>query len=161
MRLPPRLLALILATTPLFAAEPSTASVKFPGYGFEIGALETGDPRVNFMPLTMSLPASDGFAPNINVTLQSHKDSLASFVSLTKEQFAQMQLTLVEEQLVGDYEWRVEYTGPFRNSTLHWYARAVAKDGRVYLATATALETQWPKVGARLREGVDSFKLTP
>jgi hypothetical protein len=38
------------------------------------------------------------------------------------------------------------------------YAQAVSKNGKVYLATATAKESQWATVGDTLRKHIDGFK---
>ncbi len=53
----------------------------------------------------------------------------------------------------------MEYTGDMSGRTLQWYARAELKDGKAYLATATATQEQWPSVSAKLRACADSLTL--
>ena len=69
-----------------------------------------------------------------------------------------MSFVIIEEKIVEPTEWRVEYKGAMKGSELHFYARAVSKDSKVYLVTATAKESQWATVGSTLRNHVDSFK---
>jgi hypothetical protein len=63
-----------------------------------------------------------------------------------KDSFQQMSWNIVEEEQIGDAEWTVEYRGQMQGNDFHFYARAVAKDGRVYPTTATAKESQWSLV---------------
>ena len=62
------------------------------------------------------------------------------------------------EKEIGHDEWSVEYTGTGQSGELHFYARAISKNGKVYLATATAKESQWPIISNTLRQHIDSFK---
>jgi len=50
------------------------------------------------------------------------------------------------------------HTGSMGDGDLHFYARAISKNGKIYLATATAKETQWSKLSDTLRQHVDSLK---
>jgi hypothetical protein len=66
-----------------------------------------------------------------------------------------MSWNIVEEEQIGDAEWTVEYRGPMQGNDFHFYALAVAKDGRVYPTTATAKESQWSLASESLRKHVD------
>ena len=134
----------------------TAATIDFPEYGFLIDAIDTKPGTTT--PLVMYMPASEGFAPNINVTIQPYPASIKDYISLSKRQFQQMSWNIVKEEQSGDAEWTVEYKGAMQGNDFHFYARAVARDGRVYLTTATAKESQWSSIGDTLRKHVDSFK---
>jgi len=139
------------------AAEPGTAT--FRQYGFTIQPLEG---QVGEMPATVAafyLPPNDGFSPNINVQLQPFTGDLDAYIKLTKEQFDQMGWEIVSEEKKSDTKWVVEYRGPIGGSQLQWYAVAVLSDGKAYLTTATAPQSQWEEVSATLKEHVDGFAL--
>lgn len=149
----------------MFASAPFLASVNagtvdLPQYGFSIEALDAvPSTAAATTALITFLPPSDGFAPNINVNIQPYPGDIASYIKLSKGQFEAMKWTLVSEKQVGGNEWVVEYTGSLpQASGLHFYARAIAKAGKVYLITATAKETQWSTQSDVLRKHVDSFQ---
>ena len=135
-------------------------TIDLPSYGFEIEALDgqAGDETV--AALMMLLPPTDGFAANINVNIQPYKGSAKDYAKLSTGQFEQMKWKVITEELKGENEWRAEYTGALKaGEQLHFYARALSKNGHVYLVTATAKESQWATAGAKLRKHVDSMKL--
>jgi PsbP len=136
----------------------TAAAIDLPEYGFVIDAIDAAPGSGPTTALMMFLPVSDGFAPNVSVNIQPYPDSIKDYISLSKGQFQRMNLTIVEEKQTGDNEWSVEYKGPAQGIDIHFYARAVIKDGMVYLTTATAKESQWSSVGETLRKHVDSFK---
>lgn len=134
-------------------------TIELPRYGFEIEAMDaetTGNPA---QALIMFLPASEGFAPNVNVQIQPYPGTLASYVELSQKQFEQVKFEVIAQKVDADTEWRVEYRSPSPNGPLRHYARAVVAPGQVYLVTATAKDSQWTAVEAILRRHVDSFRL--
>ena len=136
-------------------------TAEFPQYGFQI---ETLDGAVGDSPaqvVMMFLPASEGFAPSVNVQIQPYEAALKDYVALSKKQFEEMKLKIIAEQFKGDSEWVAEYGGTLQGMQLHWYARAVLHGKKIYLVTATAGEAQWAKVADKLRKNVDSFKVKP
>lgn len=135
------------------------ATIDLPVYGFELDALEAPVGQTPTSAVITFLPVSDGFAPNINVQIQPYPGSIKEYAELSKGQFAQMQWKIETEKLVGEQEWSAEFTGPMQGQDLHFYARALARDGKVYLVTGTAKESQWASVGPTIRKHVDSFKL--
>jgi hypothetical protein len=138
------------------------ATIDLPLYGFQIDALDaTPSTSAPTTVLEMFLPATESFAPNINVQIQPYTGTIKDYVTLSKGQFEQMKWKIVSEQQTGDNEWDVEYTGSYQGSDLHFYARAVSTNGKVLIATATAKESQWPAVSDTLKKRVDSFKVTP
>ena len=52
-----------------------------------------------------------------------------------------------------------EYSGMLHGRRLHWYARAVQNQNRIYLVTATATASQWKSLSEKLKSCVDSFKI--
>lgn len=106
----------------------------------------------------MCLPASDGFAPNVNVQIQPYADSIANYISLSKAQFEQLKFKIISE---GKKEggWTVEYTGSSSGNELHFYSRAVSDGKHVFLITAASKVGQWDTVSPTLKKCVDSFQL--
>jgi hypothetical protein len=135
------------------------ATIDLPVYGFSMDALEAPVGQTPMSAVMTFLPSSDGLAPNINVQIQPYPDTMKSYAELSKGQFTQMNWKAISDKLVGDNEWVVEYAGPMQGKDLHFYARALAKGGKVYLVTGTATESQWATLGDTIRKHVDSFKL--
>lgn len=148
--------ALALAAS---AVSLSAAPLSFSTAGFRIDALET--PRESAAassPLIMCLPATNGFAPNVNVQIQPYAEPLSSYAALSRQQFAQVKWKLRAEKLT-DAAWIVEYEDPTAGKEIHFYAKAVSGGKSVYLVTATARADQWESVGEKLKKCVDSFTL--
>jgi len=142
-----------------FSSHAESASIDLPVYGFQIDGLEASVGSEPSTALMTFLPVSDGFAPNINVQIQPYAGPMKDYIAMSKAQFAPLNWKLVSDKAVGDKEWAAEYTGPLQGQDLHFYARAIARDGKVYLVTGTAKESQWATLGETLRKHVDSFKL--
>ena len=138
------------------------ATIDLPLYGFQIDALDAAPAASSPTTVIQTfLPATDGFAPNINVQIQPYTGTIKDYATTSKSQFEQMKWKVVSDQQPNDNEWKVQYTGSFHGSDLHFYARAVSANGKVYLITATAKESQWATVGNTLLNHLESFKLTP
>jgi hypothetical protein len=150
------ILALLFAPC-LQRAEAGT--LDFPLYGFEIEALDAAPGAETAPALAMSLPGVRGFAANINVNIQPYKGTMKEYVALSKGQFGQMKWKVIAEETKGDAEWRAEYSATMNGNSMHFYSRALQKGDHVYLVTATAEESQWAGLQARLRKHVDSMKL--
>jgi hypothetical protein len=141
-------------------ATSGAATIELPLYGFEMDALDAApDPSSPTTVVQTFLPATDGFAPNINVQIQPYTGTMKDYAATTKSQFEQMKWTVTSDQQPNDNEWIVEYTGSFHDNDLHFYARAVSANGKVYLITATAKDSQWATVGDTLRKHVESLKI--
>ena len=136
-------------------------SAGYPEYGFVIDALHSRGGVAPTRTLETYLPATKGFAPNINVDIQPYNRTMKEYIILSKNQFQKAGLIVVAEKQVGDAESLFEYKGPMMERDFHFIARAVLKDGKVYLATGTALESQWVKVAKTLRKLVNSLKISP
>ncbi|MGE4158762.1 MAG: hypothetical protein AB7F75_06670 [Planctomycetota bacterium] len=138
-------------------AEKATEKLTFNDYGFAISPLEEAKAGQGTY-LMMFLPATDGFAPNVNVIAQSYAEGMPAYIALSKGQFKEFGFELHSEKNVGENEVSFEYSGTSQGRKLHWYSKAVQK-GRdtIYLITATSTEEQWPKVKSKLMQCVESF----
>src|ERR1700751_463675 len=144
------------------SSQAGAATIELPLYGFQMDALDAApDSSSPTTVIQTFLPASDGFAPNINVQMQPYTGTMKDYGTTSKGQFEQMKWKVVSDQQPNDNEWNVEYTGSFHGSDLHFLERAVSANGKVYLITATATESQWTTVGDTLRKHLESFKLVP
>ncbi len=152
------LIGAALYTAAIFTSA-TAATIDLPQYGFTIEALDAPPSATTATTALMTfLPAAEGFAPSINVNIQPYPGSITSYITMSKDQFKHMNWTIAAEKQNGESEWIVEYTGPMQGNDFHFYARAVANKGKVYLVTATAKETQWNSVSGLLRKAVDAFK---
>jgi PsbP len=134
-------------------------TIELPLYGFQIDALDAKPDAASTTALELCLPATEGFAPNINVQVQPYTGAIKDYATLSKQQFEGMKWKVVSEKQISDDEWSVEYTGSLGDKDLHFYARAISKNGKVYLATAVAKETQWATVSDTLLQHIQSFKV--
>lgn len=159
MKLSGRTIATLALLLTSFLTRAVANTIDLPQYGFEIDALDGEPGSETTVALMMFAPVSDGFAPSINVNIQPYKGSIKEYAALSKGQFEQMKWKVVSEEQRGEGEWRIEYTGTTKSGDLHFCARALFKSGRVYLVTATAKESQWAALEAKLRKHVDSMKL--
>lgn len=154
----PAIATLALLLTPCLQHAEANA-VEFPLYGFEIDPLDSTPGAEGSAVLVMSLPGVRGFASNVNVNIQPYKGTMKEYVALSKRQFEQAKCKVITDEQKEDGEWRIEYTATMGGNNLHFYSRALLKGERVYLVTATAEESQWAGVQAKLRKNVDSLKL--
>ena len=125
---------------------------------FTISAPVPSGGYVNSQPVLMSLPYSQGFAPNVNVQVQGYTDSLESYVRLSEAQFRSLNWKVIRKQLNGN-KALFEYSGDYNGRAMHWYSEATRHGNAVYLVTATALVSHWPTYSERLIASVRSFRL--
>lgn len=152
-----RLLPLLLC---LIGSVASAEPLKFSGEGFKIDPLEQpAGPAATHVAVALTMPASDGFSPNVNVMVQAYAEGLDAFVALSKQQFKEMGAKLIVDKKVSAQEWVVEYTGKLPQGDLHFYARALPAEGKVYLVTGTDKASNWTKHAAALKKCVDSFAI--
>lgn len=148
----------IISGTSLFAAT-APARLEFKTAGFSIEALEPETPSDSVTPVMMTLPPRDGFAPNVNVVIQPWKEGIDGYVVLSKKQFESMHFTVISSVKSTPSSATLEYKGNLPQGALHFYSRAISTGDKVYLVTATALETNWPADSTKLKRCVDSFTL--
>jgi hypothetical protein len=151
------LTVLAFTTLPGLAAEEAVDTLHFKANSFSIAPLEESAGSTTYHVLTMSLPATDGFGPNVNVQIQPYEATLNEYVDLSKRQFKTAKFTIIRE-IHTDRSHTFEFSGEVQWMSLHFYSKAEMAAGKVYLITATAKESQWEAVGAKLKKCVDSFK---
>ncbi len=153
----PYLVAAAVFCAAIGAAQQAPARLYFHASGFSIAPLDVAQEGPHQV-LFMMLPATESFAPNVNVQIQPFSGTIEEFVSLSRQGFDAAGLQVSGERIgKGAVTW--EYSGDYEGRNLRWYAAAHVGDGRVYVVTATALEQQWDTVAADLKECVDSFRL--
>jgi hypothetical protein len=146
-----------LTAWPCVAAEPDSR-LQFKSNGFSIAPLEERSETAICQAVMMFLPATEGFAPSVNVQIQPFDGTINDFASLSQQQFKAAGFTVVSENITKTtLVW--EYSGLFQGRKLHWYARAVQDKKAIYLVTATAADAQWKTVSVKLKACVDSFKI--
>jgi hypothetical protein len=159
MNNPVKLISAVACLSCAAALQVKATTIDLPLYGFQIDALDATPAAAPATALQLCLPATEGFAPNINVQVQPYTGAIKDYATLSKQQFEGMKWKVVSEKQVSDKEWSVEYTGALGDNDLHFCSRAISKDGKVYLATATAKETQWATVSDTLLQHLQSFKV--
>jgi hypothetical protein len=141
----------------LAARAQSTNLLHFPASAFSIAPLESPGTLASQVPLMMCLPATDGFSPNVNVNIQHYPGTIDEYLTLSLGQLKTAGFNVIEHKMAGTSAVVFEYAGETQGRKLHWYARAEKKAGKMYLATATATDDQWSRVGDLLKACVDSF----
>jgi hypothetical protein len=136
----------------------STNRLHFPVSGFSVAPLEVPAGESTQQSLMMFLPATDGFAPNVNVQIQPYPGTIDDYVALTLKQLKSMEIKVLEQKKPTKSVAIFEYQGELQGRSLHWYARAEKSADHVYLITATATPSQWKQVADRLKPCVDSFR---
>ncbi|MGX5913830.1 hypothetical protein ACR0ST_03765 [Aliidiomarina sp. Khilg15.8] len=104
------------------------------------------------------MPASNGFAANVNLQIQPYEGSLEEYEALSIAQFEQLELEVVQTDR-SDGELMFEYRGDMQGTEMHWYARVIQHDGLFYVVTATALAERWDEERDELTRSVQSFSL--
>jgi len=106
----------------------------------------------------LSLPPTNGYAPNVIVLIQSCPPAgLAKFSEVAKEYFRDNNIALLDSHFVSDSEWVLECNTSSQGAVYHFYTRVLRKEDKLYLTTATATADQWTTLSAKLKSCVDSF----
>ena len=152
----------IAALFPLLStafAQQTMVPLVFADYGFEITPLD-GKPGSESQNVFQTfLPPHDGFSSNVNVQLQVWDKTIAEYIALTRKQFSEGGFTEISFDQRGDDECILEYRGSIGEWLLRFYARAVFRDGYVYLCTGTTQSQDWKRDGEVIRNCVESMKL--
>jgi hypothetical protein len=161
------LLLTLIAILPAAVCTADEGVLRFDNEGFTIDStgfqVKSKDPQTNAygtLAAFLYLPPSQGFAPNVNVLIQDVPNTIKEYADMSKEQFKTVNLTVLNDHLVGDGEWACEYSGNMQGKDLHFYARALKKGDKVYLITGTATPDQWDSAFPKLKSCVDSFTFT-
>ncbi|MGD9008299.1 MAG: hypothetical protein PVG41_10265 [Desulfobacteraceae bacterium] len=129
----------------------------FDQLGFQIKALEGKSDSITSTPLTLMLPLSNGFSPNITVIMQPYKGSIENYKAVTDQQLKQANLNVIQSEIIGGI-YTFEYSGSLTGQNLHVYSKAQMKGNHIYLTTATDLMIQWDLNKNKLLNTVNSFK---
>jgi hypothetical protein len=151
-----QLSALVLAICCGAFASDDGGRLVFKNSGFSIQALD--QPGENSVQILMFLPPSDGFGPNVNVIIQPNFESIQNYVDVSVENSKKSGADMGKATIKGDIA-TFDFKGNQAGRELHHYARAIFSGGKVWLVTATSLETQWSSVKEKLMVCVDSLKL--
>ena len=90
--------------------------------------------------------------------MQPYTGTIEEYVTLSKTQLKQVKFTEIKTE-VKDGSCIMEFTGNTQNRDLHFYSIARKRGDKIILATATALQTQWPTVSKKLMRCADSLKI--
>lgn len=142
----------------LLAGADAGQAIHFPVYGFSIAPLEGPAGPTDSMLVTMFLPPSDGFAPNVGVISQTSTGTIDDYIATSKQDCASAGWKIIQLNKLDDHTVVFEYTGQASGKALHWYSKASLKGNEVLLVTATATEGQWAKDATQLQQCVDSFQ---
>ena len=149
--------ALLLIALSCFAQD-KTPRLDFPLNGFSITPLEGTADSVTYQVLTVYLPPSGGFAPNVSIQVQPHDGTMEEYLEISKQQFETLKWTVIADSILTPTAITFEYSGIARGVALHFYAKAESRDGKVYLTTGASTEDQWPNVSPRIKKCVNSFR---
>ncbi len=136
-------------------AQDNLSSLTFNSLGFSISPLE-GTTKDNYVVLVLLLPATEAFAPNVNVMLQPYKGTIAEYYKISLMQYDQQGTKILSYKVIDSKILIIETVD---KDGLQYYARAEILKGKVYLVTATATQNQWKTYGDQLRVCVNSFRL--
>jgi hypothetical protein len=152
--------AAVATATIAVAANDHRAPLVFAEHGFSIEPPVGHDKSQLQKIVTMSLPMSDNFTPNVNVITQPFPGTLEQYLDQSHGEFKARGLVLMNEKR-DERSATIEYRGDIQGHAVHWYARVLLAKGTVTLATATSVESQWPALGETLRRSVDSLQPLP
>ena len=110
------------------------------------------------MLLTMCLPVTDAFAPNVSVMAEPSAGSIDDYVASSKKEYAKSNLTILNVNKLDADNVILEYSGPVENRKLHFYSKASHRGTEMIIATAICTEKQWADSGAKLRGCIDSLQ---
>lgn len=148
----------LMTLAPVCFAAGAAAHRVYRAHGFSIAPPELPRGAGSTQVVTMYLPASQKFAPNVNVQRQRYPGTMAQYVAMSNQQFSKFDLTVIEHE-ADDRSASWEYRGVMQGQELHFYAEAWKSGDFVFLATGTSLQSQWKQVGGELTRCVQSFEL--
>jgi hypothetical protein len=146
----------ICASSALTAAEGD-----LPHYGAKLKDLDALIEKAPGKTLFIRADETGRVSANINIQIQPFTATMKEYMDVSRAQFEKMfekGWKIVSEKQDGEKEWSCEVTGTTKGKDYHFYARAVREGSRVYLITATALQTEWGNFGEKMRRHVDAFK---
>lgn len=149
-------LAVISAFSSLAAAE-----AELPYYGWRLKDLEPLIKKAPSQAVVIMVGEPVKFHANINIMIQPFPGTMKDYMDLSRGEFQKLfekKWKVLWEKQNGENEWICESTGTKGGEAYQFYSRAVKDEARIFLITATALQTQWGSLGEKMRRQVDSFK---
>jgi hypothetical protein len=145
--------------------------LSFPTYGFQIDSFDAPtngaiQAMAMYLPLPPAPVTKPGEAPPprmssfVNVQVQPYPDTMAKYMAASKDQFKQINFTVIKESNPNPNEWIIEYQGLVQATALRWYAHAILVNNKIIVATGTSLDSQWSDCADKIRACVDSLALT-
>lgn len=131
----------------------------FDSMNFSIESLEAEADEAPYQALSMFLPPSEGFAPNVNVLSQPFTGSMDEYIEISKKEFEELGLEVLKLEREDKDTVVMMYAGVMGGLDLHCYVKGIATGDEVLLATGCSLDDQWSDVSDDLEACVDSFKL--
>jgi hypothetical protein len=151
-------LALAVVLPALTCHGQATNRLHFPISGFSIAPLEAPLGLTPLQALVMFMPATNGFAANVNVQIQPYGETIDDYLTVSIQQCKDAGFKVLQQNATEKTAVVFEYAGDMEGRRLHWYARAQKTTGKVYLVTATAPEDQWDRLAPQLKACVDSLR---
>lgn len=148
------LIALSTFNSFAFAAD----KIDYKAYGFSIDQLPSNT-DFSGQALMMFSTAADGFAPNVNVMVQKYPGTIQDYIKLSKTQMTDAKMKMVSEPTIDKSAATLEYEGVMQGKSLHFFAKAISKNGKIYLATATLPSDQWAKNSKSFKDNVNSLEV--
>jgi hypothetical protein len=108
--------------------------------------------------VTMMMPPTNGFSSNVYVMVQTFANSINEYDTITQNQIKSMKFRMIDSK-ISENEIIYEYKGKSGQLDLHWYARVVIIKDKIYLITATSLDSNWETNKSELMKSVQSFKM--
>lgn len=131
------------------------------GFSIEPPAFAAAE-AVSVTPVMFFAAPENGFAANLNVSVQTTPMTAKEYAELSRGQFQQMKLEVVSEKemkVSGRDAILWDYQGKAQGRELHWLALAVVDKGRVYLVTATSTADAFAKHEKAFHAALKSFTL--
>lgn len=138
----------------------NAVAAEYPYYGLRLADLDALVAKEPGNVLRVAFDESDGFTANINIQIQHFSGTMKEYMEISHKSFDQLfdkKWSTVSEDQKGEKGCLVEITGTLKGREYHFYARAVKQPEKVYLITATSLQSQWATVGDKMRRYVDAF----
>ncbi len=132
--------------------------IRLPSEHLSIKTLNAGSSQVNYVPLIMCMPPTDGFSSNVNINVQIYSGSLEDYIQLSKSQFTQMDLNILRAEIIEGFGV-FEYTGKIQKREMHCYAKVLKRQGKIYLITGTTLKSLWNKDKQEIIDCVNSASI--
>ncbi|MCG3138387.1 MAG: hypothetical protein HJJLKODD_02250 [Phycisphaerae bacterium] len=133
-------------------------------YGFTIQtpnypAVPTGE---TVIPIMTFAPQVNGFCPNMHVMIQAQTVTADQYAQLTRDEFKTAKFSINSERtfkVSGRDALLWDYQGVQDSIDLRFLALAVIDTDKVYLLTAAAPPTEYPKYEAEFKACLESFQL--